>query len=46
MDLSSDAEADNSEPLGDQQACASAVDNTNLKDDGGSDADAKDDIKS
>ncbi|KAL1218455.1 hypothetical protein V5N11_001625 [Cardamine amara subsp. amara] len=39
-----DSETDNNESL-DDQASASAVDNTNLKDDGG-DVDAKDNIKS
>ncbi|WZZ06081.1 hypothetical protein YC2023_092002 [Brassica napus] len=43
MALSSDA--DDNEPLDDHQCCASAVENTNLKDDGGSYADAKDNIK-
>ncbi|CAN6933080.1 unnamed protein product [Brassica oleracea] len=37
--------ADDNEPLDDHQCCASAVENTNLKDDGGSYADAKDIIK-
>ncbi|XP_010415595.1 PREDICTED: uncharacterized protein LOC104701581 [Camelina sativa] len=40
-----DSETDNNESP-DDQAGASAVDNTNLKDDGGSDGDAKDSLKS
>ncbi|CAH8348268.1 unnamed protein product [Eruca vesicaria subsp. sativa] len=40
-----DTETVNNEPL-DGQSRASAVDKTNLKDDGGNDADAKDNIKS
>ncbi|VVA94610.1 unnamed protein product [Arabis nemorensis] len=39
-----DSEIDNNESLNDQ-ACASADDNTNLKGDGGSDGDMKDNIK-
>ncbi|EOA35858.1 hypothetical protein CARUB_v10021098mg [Capsella rubella] len=40
-----DSETDNNESP-DEKSSASAVDNTNLKDDGGSDGDAKDNIKS
>ncbi|KAJ0256262.1 hypothetical protein HA466_0092450 [Hirschfeldia incana] len=40
-----DTETDNNEPLADQ-SCASVADSTNLKDGGGIDADAKDNIRS
>lgn len=40
-----DTETDSNEPLYDE-SCASAVDHTNLKDGGGTDAGAKDNIRS